>query len=307
MNFYGAIEAGGTKFVCMVGSGPKDIRAEVRFATTTPTETIGRAAVFFKQHAQDVNLSAIGVGSFGPVDLDPASPTFGYITTTPKPGWANANIVGMLKAELDIPVVFDTDVNAAAFGEYCWGAARGLDPSIYLTIGTGIGGGVICNGKPLHGLVHPEMGHMLMRHDWGLDPFPGVCPFHGDCFEGLAAGPSMKKRWGQPAETLPDDHPAWNIEAHHIAAALANLVLSFSPRRIVVGGGVMQHEGLFPTVRRKTRQFLNGYVQSPQILESMDQYIVPPALGNQAGVLGAIALAQDSIEPKHLESRRVRF
>jgi len=301
MNLCGGIEAGGTKFVCMVGSGPDDIRAEVRFPTTSPVETIGRAADFFKQQAHEAHLAAIGIGSFGPVDLDPASPTFGYITTTPKPGWANTNFVGMLRAALDVPIVFDTDVNAAAFGECRWGAAQGLDPIIYLTIGTGIGGGVICNGKPLHGLVHPEMGHMLMRHDRELDPFPGVCPFHGDCFEGLASGPSMKKRWGQPAETLPDAHPAWNIEAHHIAVALANLVLNFSPRRIVVGGGVMQHEGLFPTVRHKTQQFLNGYVQSPQILENMDQYIVPPALGNQAGVLGAIALALDSIEQRHLE------
>jgi fructokinase len=293
MNYYGAIEAGGTKFVCMVGSGPNDIRAEVRFPTTTPTETIGRAAAFFKQQAQGVRLSAIGIGSFGPVDLDPASPTFGYITTTPKPGWANVDIVGILKAELDLPVVFDTDVNAAAFGEYCWGAARGLDPSIYLTIGTGIGGGAICNGRPLHGLVHPEMGHMLMPHDWKLDPFPGVCPFHGDCFEGLASGPSMKKRWGQPAETLPNDHPGWAIEAHHIAMALANLILNYSPRRIVIGGGVMQQAELFPMVRSQTLQCLNGYVQSKQITDGMDEYIVPPGLGQRSGVLGAIALAMN--------------
>jgi len=293
MNLYGGIEAGGTKFVCMVGGGPDDIRAEVRFPTTSPVETIGHAADFFKQQAQEAHLAAIGIGSFGPVDLDPASPTFGYITTTPKPGWANTNFIGMLRAALDVPIVFDTDVNAAAFGECRWGAAQGLDPIIYLTIGTGIGGGVICNGKPLHGLVHPEMGHMLMRHDRELDPFPGVCPFHGDCFEGLASGPSMKKRWGQPAETLPDAHPAWNIEAHHIAVALANLVLNFSPRRIVVGGGVMQQAGLFPLVRRKTQQFLNGYVQSTQITERIDEYIVPPALGHRSGVLGAIALAMN--------------
>jgi fructokinase len=296
MNYYGAIEAGGTKFVCMVGSGPNDIRAEVRFPTTSPEETIGRAVDFFKQQAREAHLAAIGIGSFGPVDLDLASPTFGYITTTPKPGWANTNFVGRLRDALDVPIAFDTDVNAAAFGEYRWGAAQNLDPVIYLTIGTGIGGGVICNGRPLHGLVHPEMGHMLMRHDWKLDPFPGVCPFHGDCFEGLAAGPSMKKRWGQPAETLPDDHPAWDIEAQHIALALTNLIVNYSPRRLVLGGGVMQQAGLFPLVRRKTQQFLNGYVQSAQITEKIDEYIVPPALGNQAGVLGAIALAQELIE-----------
>jgi fructokinase len=231
--------------------------------------------------------------NYAPFDLDPTSPAFGYITTTPKPGWANTNFVGTLQTALDVPIVFDTDVNAAAFGECRWGAAQGLDPVIYLTLGTGVGGGVICNSKPLHGLVHPEMGHMLISHDWGLDPFPSACPFHSDCFEGLASGPSMKKRWGQAAETLPNEHPAWEIEAHHIALALANLILCYSPRRLVLGGGVMEHEGLFPLVRRKTQQFLNGYIQSPQITEKMDEYIVPPALGNRAGVLGAIALALD--------------
>jgi fructokinase len=309
MHLCGGIEAGGTKFICMVGSGPQDIRAQVRIPTTNPADTIGRVIDFFKQQAQEWTLAAVGVASFGPVDLDLASPTFGYITTTPKPGWANTDIVGKLKTELDLPVVFDTDVNAAAFGEYWWGAGQALDQIIYLTIGTGIGGGAICRGEPVHGLVHPEMGHMLIPHDRQLDPFPGVCPFHDDCFEGLASGPAMRQRWGQPAETLPDDHPAWNIEAHYIALALANLILSYSPLRIVVGGGVMQHQGLFLLVRRKVQQFLNGYVQSPQIVESIDQYIVPPALGNQSGVLGAIALAIDSIErqsainrslPKHL-------
>ena len=296
MNFFGGIEAGGTKFVCMVGSGPNDIRAEARFPTTSPAETIGRVAAFFKQRAQELALSAVGVASFGPVNLDPTSPTFGYITTTPKPGWANTDMVGRLKAELGIPVIFDTDVNAAAFGEYRWGAGQHLDPIIYLTIGTGIGGGVICNGKPLHGLVHPEIGHMLIPHDQELDPFPGVCPFHGDCLEGLACGPALKQRWGQSAETLPDIHPAWNIEAHHIALALVNLVLCYSPRRVIIGGGVMQREALFPLVRRKVQQLLNGYVHSPQIIENIDQYIVPPALGSQSGVLGAIALAIDSME-----------
>jgi len=292
----GGVEAGGTKFVCMVGSGPDDIRAQVRFPTTSPAETIGRAIAFFQQQVQELTLSAIGVASFGPVNLDSSSPTFGYITTTPKPGWADTDIVGRLKVELNIPVIFDTDVNGAAFGECRWGAGRGLDPVIYLTIGTGIGGGVICNGKPLHGLVHPEMGHILIPHDRQVDPFPGICPFHGDCLEGLACGPAMSQRWGQPAETLPDDHPAWDIEAQHIARAVANLVLCYSPRRVILGGGVMQHQSLFPLVRRKVQQLLNGYIHSPQIIENIDQYIVPPALGNQSGVLGAIALAIDSIE-----------
>ena len=296
MSYYGGIEGGGSKFVCMVASGPTDIRAETRFPTTNPAETLGRAVAFFKQQAQQLTLSAVGVASFGPLSLDSTMPTFGQITNTIKPGWANTAIVGMLEAELNIPVIIDTDVNAAAFAEYWWGAAQALDPILYVTVGTGIGGGVVCRGKALHGLMHPEIGHMLIPHDRKLDSFSGVCPFHQDCFEGLASGTAMRQRWGQPAEMLPDDHPAWKIEAYYIALALANLILSFSPRRIVVGGGVMHHADLFPLVRRNVRQFLNGYIQSPQIIESIDQYIVPPALGNHAGVLGAIALAIDSTE-----------
>lgn len=296
MNFYGGIEGGGTKFVCLVGSGPKDIRAEVRFPTTNPAETLGRAVAFFKEQAQKFNLSALGVASFGPVNLDPASPTFGHIINTVNPGWTNTAVLSILKAELNIPVVIDTDVNAAAFGEYWWGAARGLDPIIYLTIGTGVGGGAVCRGKPLHGLMHPEVGHMLIPHDRAKDPFPGVCLFHRDCLEGLASGTAMKQRWRQPAETLPDDHPAWNLEAHYIALAVTNLILNYSPCRIVMGGGVMQHTDLFPVVRRNVQEYLQGYLKSPQIIEAIDQYIVPPALGNHAGALGAIALAIDSIQ-----------
>lgn len=291
----GGIEAGGTKFVCLVGRGPQDIQAEARFPTTTPQETLGRAVDFFKSQTVEAQIGALGVGSFGPVDLDPTSPTFGHITTTPKPGWAYTDIVGPLQAALDIPVVFDTDVNAAAFGEFHWGAAQGLDPSIYLTIGTGIGGGIICGEHPIHGLVHPEIGHMLIPHNLELDPFPGVCPYHSDCFEGLASGPAIKQRWGQAGELLPADHPAWELEAHIIALALVNLILCYSPRKVVLGGGVMQQKGLFPLIRRKVQQNLNQYVHSGQITERIDQYIVPPALGNRAGVLGAVALAMDSL------------
>ncbi|MGE5620871.1 MAG: ROK family protein [Sphingomonadaceae bacterium] len=293
MKLYGGVEAGGTKFVCMVGSGPQNIRAEITFPTTNPVETIGRVVDFFRQEMP--GIAALGVGSFGPIDPNPASPTYGYITTTPKPGWVQTNIVGMLRDALDVPVVFDTDVNAAAFGEYRWGAARGEDPAIYVTVGTGIGGGIVCGGAPIHGLVHPEMGHMLVRHDRERDPFPGICPFHGDCLEGLASGPALAARWGQRAETLPDDHPAWGLEAHYIAQALANLVLTHSPRRIVIGGGVMRRTGLYPLVRDWVRRLLNGYVQSSTILQGIDSYIVPPGLGNRSGVLGAIALAQASL------------
>ena len=211
MPLYGAIEAGGTKFVCAVGTGPDDLRAEARFPTTTPAETLDRTISFFLEQQTRLGepVAALGVGSFGPVDPNPASPTFGYITTTPKPGWANTDVVGALRRVFPVPVGFDTDVNAAALGEFRWGAAQGLDTFIYLTIGTGLGGGGMVGGRLIHGLVHPEMGHIRIPHDWAADPFPGACPYHGDCFEGLAAGPALEQRWQQRGETLPDDHPAW--------------------------------------------------------------------------------------------------
>jgi fructokinase len=288
---YGGIEAGGTKFVCAVGSGPDDLRAEVRFRTTTPVETINRAIAFFQQEQRRQILAAIGIASFGPVDPDPASPTFGYITFTPKPGWAQSNFAGTVKGALAVPVGLDTDVNAAALGEHRWGAARGVDSFIYLTIGTGIGGGGMINGELMHGLIHPEMGHIRVPHDWQADPYPGHCPFHGDCLEGLASGPALEKRWGQPPETLPSDHAAWNLEAHYLALAIANFICTLSPRRIVIGGGVMEQRKLLPLVRRKVRELLNSYVQAPEILQKIDDYIVPPGLGRRAGILGAIALA----------------
>jgi len=290
MNIYGGIEAGGTKFVCMVAGGPEDVREEIRFPTTTPDETIGRSIDFFRQH---LPLKAVGVACFGPVDLNPLSPTYGSITATPKPGWSNTDITGRLHAALDLPVAFDTDVNGAALAEYRWGAARDCDPVLYLTIGTGIGGGCLINGKPMHGLVHPEMGHIRLPRDPKVDPYPGFCPFHGDCFEGLAAGPAMRLRWGQPAETLPVNHPGWELEAHYIALALSDLVCTLSPKRIVLGGGVFDHPGLIERVRVSVQELLNGYVQSPTILEHIDEYIVRPGLAGRAGVLGAIALAME--------------
>jgi fructokinase len=291
---YGGIEAGGTKFVCAMASGPDDVRAEVRFPTTSPTETIGRAITFFQEQAQAAPLAAIGIAAFGPVDPDPASPTFGYITSTPKPGWANADFAGAVQRALGVPVGFDTDVNGAALGEHRWGAAQGLDTFIYLTIGTGIGGGGMVGGRLMHGLIHPEMGHVMLPRDRLRDPFPGICPYHGDCFEGLACGPALKARWGEPAETLPPDHPAWDLEAQTIALALCNYVFTLSPQRIIIGGGVMAQAQMFPLVRRKVQTLVNGYVQSPAILDRIDSYIVPPGLGNMAGVLGAIALAQEA-------------
>lgn len=291
---WGGIEAGGTKFVCAVGSGPDDLRKEARFPTTTPEETLERAAAFFReqQSRPGAPLAALGIASFGPLDLDPGSNTFGFITTTPKPGWAFTSLAGTLGRALDVPVAIDTDVNAAALGEWRWGAARGLDTFIYLTIGTGIGGGGLVNGRPMHGLVHPEMGHIRIPHDRERDPFPGCCPFHGDCLEGLASGPALEKRWGSRAEVLPGEHPAWELEAHYLALAMVDYICTLSPRRIVIGGGVMERASLYTSIREKVLAFLGGYVKSPEILERIDEYIVPPGLGGRSGVLGAIALAR---------------
>lgn len=288
---FGGIEAGGTKFVCAVGSGPDDIREEVRFPTTTPEETIGRAIDFFKGQKYG-ELTAVGIASFGPIDPNPASDSYGMITTTPKPGWANTDFAGAVQRALDVPVNFDTDTNGAALGEWRWGAAQGLDNFIYLTIGTGIGGGGMVNGRLMHGLVHPEMGHIPLPHNHAQDPFPGRCPFHADCLEGMASGPAIGDRWGKPAHELPASHPAWDLEAHYLALALRTFICTLSPERIIMGGGVMEQPQLFPLIRQKVRAYLNGYVQHPAILSGIDTYIVPPALGKRAGVLGAIALAQ---------------
>jgi fructokinase len=296
MSLWGGIEAGGTKFVCATGTGPDDLRAVERFQTTTPEKTIGRAIKFFKQQRNHAgSLKAIGIGSFGPVDPNPNSPTFGYITSTPKPGWSHTEFAGRVKKALDVPVNFDTDVNAAALGEHKWGAAQGLDTFIYMTVGTGIGGGAMVNGKLTHGLVHPEMGHIRIPHDLREDPYKGFCLFHADCLEGLATGPAIEDRWGQRAETLPVDHPAWSLEAHYLALGLVNMICILSPQRIILGGGVMKQTHLFRRIRTKVKSLLNDYIKDPTILEKIDEYIMPPKLGGKAGVLGAIALAQQAL------------
>ena len=297
---YGGVEAGGTKFICAVGTGPGDVRESTRIDTTTPDITLREMLAFFRGAATRAGtIDAVGIGSFGPVDLHPGSPTFGYITSTPKAGWANVDLRGTVREALGVPVAFDTDVNAAALAEWRWGAAQQLDTFIYLTIGTGIGGGGMVNGRMMRGLVHPEMGHVRLPHDLTADPFAGVCPFHGDCLEGLASGPAMNARWLQPAESLPDDHPAWALEARYLAFALVNFICTLSPQRIVIGGGVMSKAHLFPLVRQQVVELLNNYVRAPQILDAIDTFIVPPGLGNQSGILGALALA----EREHQETR----
>lgn len=289
MRLYGGVEAGGTKFVCAIGAGPDEIVAQAEFATTTPGETIGRAVAFFEDHS--ASIAAVGIGSFGPVDPDPRSATFGTVTSTPKIGWQDVDILGRIQSALGVPAAFDTDVNAAALGEHRWGAAHGLDTFVYITVGTGIGGGALVEGNLLHGLMHPEMGHFPVPHDPARDPFPGVCPFHGDCWEGLASGPAIEARWGERGEALPDDHPAWELEAHYLALGLTSIICVLSPQRIILGGGVMERTFLFPMIRSQVRNLLNGYVQVPAITQDIDAYIVPPVLGGRAGVLGAIALA----------------
>lgn len=272
---YGGVEAGGTKWVCGIGTGPGDLHALETFPTTTPAETLARTAAFF---ARNGAVSAVGVGSFGPVDL-----RAGRITTTPKPGWADTGVVTALRDVLGVPVAFDTDVNAAALGEQRWGAAKGLDTFCYVTVGTGIGGGVMAEGRLVHGLSHPELGHMRVPHDLARDPFPGSCPFHGDCFEGLASGSAMQARWGAPAERI-DDPQAWELEAEYLALGLAGVTAILSPQLVVLGGGVPKHPGLIGRVRELLAGLLAGYVAAPEI--------VAPGLGDRAGVLGAIELAR---------------
>lgn len=290
---YGGIEAGGTKFVCAVGTGPDHIVAETSFATSRDSaETIGRAIDFLREHSRERPLAGVGIASFGPVDPDPRSPHYGYITTTPKPGWAHTNFLGPVQEALQVPVAFDTDVNGAALGEYRWGAAQGLDTFVYLTIGTGLGGGGMVEGQLMHGLMHPEMGHLMIPHDWEEDPYEGYCPYHGDCWEGLAAGPALEGRWKVKGNELPPDHRAWELEAKYLALGVVNLIMVLCPQRIIMGGGVMQQSHLFPRVREKVQKLLNGYLQRDAITKEIDQYIVPPALGGKSGVLGAIALAE---------------
>lgn len=286
---YGSIEAGGTKFICAVGSSPTDIGERFRIPTTTPLETLGACINFFRAEAQKAPLAGIGMACFGPLNLNPKSPTFGSITKTPKAGWSDTPCKKILEEALHIPVAIDTDVNGAAIAERLWGAAQDVESVLYITIGTGIGGGMLVNGKPIHGLVHPEMGHFRPRRH-PQDTFEGLCSFHKDCFEGLASGPAVHARWQTDPKDLPPDHLAWEIEAHYIAEALATYICVLSPERIVIGGGIANQDFIFPMIRKKVQEKLNGYVVSEQISSAIDSYIVAPGLQGDAGVLGGIAL-----------------
>jgi fructokinase len=289
---YGGIEAGGTKWVCAVADQPGRPDKLDTFPTTSPGETVARAVRFFTENGP---VEALGVGSFGPVDIRPDSPTWGTITTTPKPGWGDTDVVAALRAGLPVPIALDTDVNAAALGEWRWGAAAGLDTFCYITVGTGIGGGSVVNGRLVHGLLHPELGHMRIPHDRARDPFDGICPYHGDCLEGLASGEAIRRRWGRPGQDL--SGPAvWQIEAEYLALALVNVVCLLSPQRIIIGGGVASQPTLLPMARQRLRELLAGYLRAPELTEpqATDRYIVPPRLGGKAGVIGAIQLAWEA-------------
>ena len=288
LSTYGGIETGGSKWECGVGTGPNDLRAIESIPTTTPDETIAAAIAFLRREGP---VDAVGIGSFGPIDQKPSSPTWGHITTTPKPGWAHTDVGQEIRRRLSVPVAFDTDVNAAALGEHRWGACQGLDTFCYVTVGTGIGGGGMAGGKLLHGLLHPEFGHMRVPHDRDADPFPGVCPYHGDCWEGLASGRAIEARWGQEAETL-DDPAVWALEASYLALGLVSVIFVLSPERIVIGGGVMRRHGLLQLVQREVLKLLNGYLDATAVRAEISDYLAPPGLGSRAGVLGAIALAE---------------
>ena len=288
MTVYGGIEAGGSKWVCAVGTGPTDLRAVEAIPTTSPSETIERVIRFFEREGP---VAAVGIGSFGPVDRKPTSPTWGHITTTPKPGWADTDVGQEIRRRLSVPTAFDTDVNAAALGEFRWGAAQELDTFCYITIGTGIGGGGMVGGKLLHGLVHPEFGHIRIPHDTQADPFLGACPYHGDCWEGLASGRAIQERWGLPAREL-FDAPAWNLQARYLALGLVSVICLLSPERIILGGGVMNRPGLLELVQRNVVELVNGYLGAEASDHGISTYITVPSLGSHTGVLGAIALAQ---------------
>lgn len=300
MPLLGAIEGGGTKFLCAVsrmdpqGQGDEakawpPAGPHCRIDTRTPTDTLRQVIDFFRAHPPD----ALGVAMFGPLDLRPGA-DFGRMLKTPKAGWSGAPVWAPLCQALGVPVALDTDVNAAAVAEAEWGAAAGADPLLYVTVGTGIGGGVVVHGKPLHGLMHPEMGHMRLARERDaagvLDTQPSVCPFHPDCLEGLASGPALHRRLGMDPAIAPLDHPGWELEARYLAAGLLNAVMLLSPASIILGGGVMQREGLHARVRRHLTDKCGGYIDRSALGADIDHYLRPPSFA-ASGLVGAFALA----------------
>jgi fructokinase len=290
----GAVEGGGTKFVCMVGTSPGDVVDQLTIPTADPAETIGSIIEFLARPRPGLELAAVGVATFGPIALDPASPEYGGTVGTTKPGWSHVRIVGPMANRLRVPIGWDTDVNGAVLGEARWGAGVGLDPIVYLTIGTGIGGGALVNGGTIHGLQHPEMGHIPMPVLDG-DTFPGICIFHGRCLEGIASGPAIAARAGRPASEIPEDDPTWDLIVRYLSYGLSTFVVTLSPKRIILGGGVMRQKFLLPRIRQALIEVSNKYVDVPELAEKIDQYVVPSALGQEAGLYGALVLAERAL------------
>lgn len=288
---WGAIEAGGTKFNCVLADEHYNILAHTRIPTTRPQDTLKLALDFFTQQRQIYALQAVGIASFGPVELTPDSPCYGFITHTPKPGWSHTNLVGYFRKNLAVPVAFQTDVNGAALGEWRFGAAQGCHNFVYVTIGTGIGAGVFSQGNLLQGISHPEVGHMLIPQKSPQDTFAGCCPFHGNCLEGLASGPAILQRWQTPAESLPAHHPGWELEAFYLAAMCVNITLMYAPQKIILGGGVMQHQPLFSLIHQQFDHLIAGYGQGAA-LDNLATYIVPAGVPEGSGILGALAMAR---------------
>ncbi len=287
MAIIAAVEAGGTKFICGLGTEDGEIIDKISIPTTTPEDTMKEVIAYFKDKKFDV----MGVGSFGPIDPVKESGTYGYITKTPKPYWSDYNLIGELKKHFNVPMEFDTDVNGAALAESWWGAGSGLKNVMYITVGTGIGAGAVVDGKMLQGLTHPEMGHISVKRHKD-DSYEGKCPFHKDCLEGMAAGPAIEARWGKKGFELSDDMEVWEMEAYYLAQGLVNYILVLSPEKIIMGGGVMKQKQIFPLIRKNVQEFLNGYVHKKEILEDIDNYIVYPGLGDEAGFIGSLALGK---------------
>ena len=285
-----ALEAGVTKKVCAIWNENGEIFELVSFPTETPEITVPKMIEYFKER----EIEALGIACFGPIDLNKKSDTYGYITTTPKLAWVNYDIVGAFKKELNVPIGFDTDVNGSALGEATWGVTQGLENSIYITIGTGVGMGIITNGKLLHGMLHPEAGHMLLRKH-PEDTYEGKCPYHKTCLEGLAAGPAIEARWGKKGIELADKKEVWEMEAYYIGQALVDLICILSPQRIILGGGVMHQEHMMPLVREEVKKQLNGYLKTKE-LEDLENYIVLPSLNDNQGIMGCLKLALNEIE-----------
>lgn len=296
------VELGGTKIVCLLATGPDDVRDEVRIPTTTPEETLPAIAAVLARWRAGAGFEALGLASFGPLELDDRSPRFGQIVATPKPGWTGCALTALGEG-LGVPVSIDTDVNGAAFAEGRWGAARGLRSYAYVTVGTGIGVGSVIDGRPVRGLGHSEAGHLRVGRLKG-DDWPGVCPYHGDCVEGLASGPAVAARTGRPGDELDPDDPAWATVVHALGGLFHNLVLTTSPERILIGGGVADGQGwLFPRLRAALIDSLAGYATADRIAAGLDAFLQPPGLGALAGPLGAIALARNALSDGTLSRR----